>query len=130
MRTDRLYKCIKSYLNPFECEPVRYYKESTRPSTIYRKRGYLTATTSATGSIALRMIGTNSKVQIGYDNTSPVHDHTANIYTYTDVITMTELGQNLQVVQLGMRIKYIGPLKDRGGVCYSISGVTSTQYAY
>jgi len=126
MRTDRLYKSIKSYLNPFESEPVRFYKESTRPSTIYRKRGYLTATTSATGSIAIAMKRTNNKVEIGYDNTSPVHEPTTNVYTYTDVITMSELGYNLQIVQLGMRIKYIGPLMDRGGVCYTVPGGLST----
>lgn len=29
-----------------------------------------------------------------------------------------------------MRIKYIGPLKDRGGVCYTMAGYLSTSMAY
>jgi len=38
---------------------------------------------------------------------------------------MSELGYNLQIVQLGMRIKYIGPLMDRGVPAILDSNITT-----
>lgn len=127
-----LHRAIKFYINPFDSNPVRMYEASGFETSIYKRVESYVARSNASGSTVITLGGWDpdsptSALSVG-DASGDTTINTTNLAsnTYLEKITIPNVkGKSFRVFNLyaALRVKYIGPLLDRGGVVTTITQV-------
>jgi len=121
-KQSKLQRAISIYMNPFKNETFRVPFAHSTNTAIFKKMGICTLSTDAAGKLAVRcQYDPDVSLVVSFDNTSPAHASSSNIYT--PAMTIGSKGaSNVFTVTCAVRFKYIGPLLNRGGIAYIMDG--------
>lgn len=120
-------KAYKHWVNPFSNPIVRHPLATGEPTALYEKRLVVTVPSTASGAASIRVtIDADLAYTIDH-NTGVINTAGLNAGTWTTLGASNAIAsEGIWITNVTMRYKYIGPVVNRGGLCYHVqSGLGS-----
>lgn len=114
-------KAYRHWLNPFSYPIVRHPLASGEPTALYEKRMVVTVPTTGTGAASVRVSIDADLLYSIEHNTGVITPATLHTGTWTPLSTSTAVAtEGIWITNITIRFKYIGPVVNRGGLCYHV----------